>query len=192
MISPFQTSKVSSPVCWLLSSLFFRDTVNSVGVIPRRLPFTTSNTVVCTFRHAVSLDERRAKFKPNLWNRPEKHEELLSISDQKVAEQVEKRNSYGQYHQNTLWMLERKYAKSRVKPTDVDEVKRLFYWSTFALKNWRFIIIIIIIYRSGLLDAIVVIPFLYIYLVEIQRLIRFSSLWRCRRWFWYVFHTTHP
>uniref|UniRef100_A0A8H7XSL4 T6SS Phospholipase effector Tle1-like catalytic domain-containing protein n=1 Tax=Psilocybe cubensis TaxID=181762 RepID=A0A8H7XSL4_PSICU len=45
------------------------DTVDSVGLIPKRLPFTTSNTIVRTFRHAVSLDERRAKFKANLWNR---------------------------------------------------------------------------------------------------------------------------
>ena len=52
------------------SSNFYRDTVDSVGLIPKRLPFTTSNTIVRTFRHAVSLDERRAKFKANLWNRP--------------------------------------------------------------------------------------------------------------------------
>jgi uncharacterized protein (DUF2235 family) len=38
------------------------------------LPFTASNTIVRTFRHAVSLDERRAKFKANLWNRPSAEE----------------------------------------------------------------------------------------------------------------------
>ena len=54
-----------------------RDTVDSVGIIPKRLPFTTSNTIVHTFRHAVSLDERRAKFKTNLWNRPTKTEVKL-------------------------------------------------------------------------------------------------------------------
>lgn len=53
------------------------DTVDSVGLIPKRLPFTTSNTLVKTFRHAVSLDERRAKFKANLWNRPDADEEKL-------------------------------------------------------------------------------------------------------------------
>ncbi|KAJ7483420.1 hypothetical protein FB451DRAFT_1393527 [Mycena latifolia] len=53
------------------------DTVNSVGLIPRRLPFTTSNTIVRTFRHAVSLDERRAKFKANLWNYPNDWEKTL-------------------------------------------------------------------------------------------------------------------
>src|SRR4051812_17083954 len=50
--------------------VFPRDTVTSVGIIPHRLPFTTSNTVVRTFRHAVALDEHRAKFQANLWNRP--------------------------------------------------------------------------------------------------------------------------
>lgn len=54
-----------------------RDTVNSVGIFPHRLPFTTSNTALKTFRHAVSLDERRAKFKANLYNRPTKKELAL-------------------------------------------------------------------------------------------------------------------
>ncbi|KAJ3488331.1 hypothetical protein NLI96_g2925 [Meripilus lineatus] len=53
------------------------DTVNSVGIIPHRLPFTASNTAVKVFRHAVSLDERRAKFKANLFNRPTKKEQAL-------------------------------------------------------------------------------------------------------------------
>ncbi|KAJ2924608.1 hypothetical protein H1R20_g12474, partial [Candolleomyces eurysporus] len=57
------------------------DTVDSVGIIPKRLPFTTSNTLVKTFRHAVSLDERRAKFKANLWNRPTSEEEKLGLPD---------------------------------------------------------------------------------------------------------------
>ncbi|THU90431.1 hypothetical protein K435DRAFT_841472 [Dendrothele bispora CBS 962.96] len=66
-------------VGWRQSNLFkktfsrdveIEDTVDSVGIIPKRLPFTTSNTIVRTFRHALSLDERRAKFKANLWNRP--------------------------------------------------------------------------------------------------------------------------
>lgn len=56
-----------------------RDTVDSVGLIPKRLPFTTSNTIVRTFRHAVALDERRAKFKANLWNRPNSDEEKLGV-----------------------------------------------------------------------------------------------------------------
>ena len=54
-----------------------RDTVNSVGLIPHHLPFTTSNSAIKTFRHAVSLDEHRAKFKANLYNLPTKKESEL-------------------------------------------------------------------------------------------------------------------
>ncbi|KAG6902608.1 hypothetical protein C0995_014214 [Termitomyces sp. Mi166 len=47
------------------------DTVASVGVIAgRTLPFTNSNKAIKTFRHALSLDERRAKFKPNYYHHP--------------------------------------------------------------------------------------------------------------------------
>lgn len=46
--------------CW--------DTVASVGFIPRILPFAkTNNRSVRYFRHALALDERRAKFKANHW-----------------------------------------------------------------------------------------------------------------------------
>ncbi|KAG8916610.1 hypothetical protein FRC00_014627, partial [Tulasnella sp. 408] len=45
------------------------DTVSSVGFFSRHLPFTASNTIVKTFRHALALDEHRAKFKPNPWHR---------------------------------------------------------------------------------------------------------------------------
>ena len=82
-----------------------------------------------TFRHAVSLDERRAKFKANLWNRPQKKEELLSISDQKVAEETKKKdknNEQHHHHHESLRMLENKYEKCRATPTDVDEVTILF------------------------------------------------------------------
>ena len=38
-------------------------------MIPRTLPFVRSNTAVRYFRHAISLDERRAKFTANHWNK---------------------------------------------------------------------------------------------------------------------------
>ncbi|KAI0812234.1 hypothetical protein BC629DRAFT_1280613 [Irpex lacteus] len=58
------------------------DTVNSVGLIhPRRLPFVSNNTAIRYFRHAVSLDERRAKFKANLYNRPTKRETGLGVKE---------------------------------------------------------------------------------------------------------------
>ncbi|KAH9028348.1 hypothetical protein EDB85DRAFT_1970652 [Lactarius pseudohatsudake] len=46
------------------------DTVASVGIISgRTLPFVGTNSTVKWFRHALSLDERRAKFRPNLYHR---------------------------------------------------------------------------------------------------------------------------
>ncbi|KAI0070724.1 hypothetical protein K474DRAFT_1713099 [Panus rudis PR-1116 ss-1] len=55
------------------------DTVCSVGLISRRLPFVSSNSAIRYFRHAVSLDERRAKFKANLYNRPTEAESKLGV-----------------------------------------------------------------------------------------------------------------
>ena len=77
------------------------------------------------FRHAVSLDERRAKFKANLWNRPQKHEELLSISDQEIAaaQKHDKGKSGVQHHKGSLHALENEYARNRAAPTDVEEVQ---------------------------------------------------------------------
>ncbi|CUA67584.1 hypothetical protein RSOLAG22IIIB_07453 [Rhizoctonia solani] len=54
------------------------DTVNSVGLIPRELPFAKSNYVVRYFRHAVALDERRSKFKDNLWGRTSDRDAALA------------------------------------------------------------------------------------------------------------------
>ena len=52
-------SHVYSTIDALSTSQRFRDTVNSVGIIPRTLPFTKTNDNIRYFRHALSLDERR-------------------------------------------------------------------------------------------------------------------------------------
>lgn len=46
------------------------DTVSSVGWIGKRrtFPYTAANPDVKTVRHAVSIDERRAYYRQNLWN----------------------------------------------------------------------------------------------------------------------------
>ena len=41
------------------------------------LPFATSKYHIRYFRQALALDERRAKFKANMWNNPTKEEEKL-------------------------------------------------------------------------------------------------------------------
>ncbi|KAF9443235.1 hypothetical protein P691DRAFT_738143 [Macrolepiota fuliginosa MF-IS2] len=57
------------------------DTVASVGlVMGRTLPFVSSNTSIKTFRHALSLDERRARFMPNLYHRTPAAGEVVKIA----------------------------------------------------------------------------------------------------------------
>ncbi|KAF5358612.1 hypothetical protein D9758_007675 [Tetrapyrgos nigripes] len=109
------------------------DTVNSVGLIPKRLPFTTSNTIIRTFRHAVSLDERRAKFKANLWNRPAEGEKGLGTKAVQAAQPDVHKPDHGQSgdpnhdhhkHKRTHSQLamERMYSRDHSVQTDIEEV----------------------------------------------------------------------
>lgn len=57
-----------------------RDSVGSIGVGGNKgLPFSTSSPFIKTFRHAISLDERRVLFQPNTWGRPNASESRLGI-----------------------------------------------------------------------------------------------------------------
>jgi uncharacterized protein (DUF2235 family) len=47
--------------------LAHRDTVSSVGIVPQTHPYTSINYSVKCFRHALALDERRTRFRPNVW-----------------------------------------------------------------------------------------------------------------------------
>ncbi|KAF9483556.1 hypothetical protein BDN70DRAFT_290759 [Pholiota conissans] len=121
------------------------DTVDSVGLFPRRLPFTASNSVVKIFRHAMALDERRAKFKPSYWNRPTEDEKTLSETDRQKRLQLKKLRAeqqnaeHEQAHdkdnktdktaaekdkdfQAALKKLELRWAAKRAQETDVEEV----------------------------------------------------------------------
>lgn len=48
-------------------------------MVAKQLPFVSSNSAIRYFRHAVSLDERRANFKANLYNRPTEEETKLGV-----------------------------------------------------------------------------------------------------------------
>ena len=45
-----------------------RETVASVGILDKELPFVATNSAIRIFRHALSLDEHRAKFMPNFYH----------------------------------------------------------------------------------------------------------------------------
>jgi uncharacterized protein (DUF2235 family) len=57
------------------------DTVSSVGWVanPAKFPFTATNPSVSIIRHAVSIDERRAFFRQNLFHRATARQDLVEI-----------------------------------------------------------------------------------------------------------------
>ncbi|KAG8214503.1 hypothetical protein J3R82DRAFT_9559 [Butyriboletus roseoflavus] len=62
------------------------DTVQSTGIlVSRMLPFTESNNVIKVFRHALSLDEHRARFRPNLYHWPPQDNEPDQVAELKDA-----------------------------------------------------------------------------------------------------------
>ncbi|KAF8330662.1 hypothetical protein F5887DRAFT_78389 [Amanita rubescens] len=79
------------------------DTVDSVGFIPKRLPFTTSNNIVRTFRHAVSLDERRSKFKMDLWSTATEDEQKLSNQKPEHFQELQKQHEEDRKHSMQLF-----------------------------------------------------------------------------------------
>ena len=91
-----------------------RDTVNSVGLIPHRLPFTMSNSSIRYFRHAVSLDERRAKFRANLCPPGDKDHEAMHANAEENASKTSRKRP-------TLKELERQWSDAN-RRTDVLEV----------------------------------------------------------------------
>ncbi|OJA19273.1 hypothetical protein AZE42_04491 [Rhizopogon vesiculosus] len=118
------------------------DTVSSVGVLPKRLPFTRANDNIRYFRHALSLDEHRVRFKPNLWARPTEEDKKLGIQrhqmprsfrrhfptfeefkDHKSSADSDatKRSHHSHHSDKPMPDLERQYSTSIVE-TDVEEV----------------------------------------------------------------------
>ncbi|KAI6017467.1 hypothetical protein EDC04DRAFT_478799 [Pisolithus marmoratus] len=112
------------------------DTVNSVGIIPRRLPFTKGNNKIRYFRHALALDEHRVRFMPNFYNRSSEADNKLGVQKGEMPRSVKKHqtvhlpydkliqeisNSNGHHHEASLQDLERRYSQS-ITQTDFDEV----------------------------------------------------------------------
>ncbi|KAH7925576.1 hypothetical protein BV22DRAFT_1064625 [Leucogyrophana mollusca] len=92
------------------------ETVQSTGVLmSRSLPFTDSNTSIKTFRHALALDEHRAKFRPNLYHRP-----MTAAPNPEVAGSPKKPGFFAK-----LGLTKRgRKNKSKSKPKDRDSGKK--------------------------------------------------------------------
>lgn len=74
------------------------DTVSSVGIIPKRLPFTTANNNIRYFRHAISLDEHRVRFKPNLWTRPTEEHKKCGVKHEHMPRSIRRHLPKRQEH----------------------------------------------------------------------------------------------
>lgn len=71
-------------ICGHSETLPDRDTVSSVGIYPRgnRHPYTSVNYATKHFRHALALDERRIRFRPQTWHEATvEHELQLDVDD---------------------------------------------------------------------------------------------------------------
>ncbi|KAL9091130.1 MAG: hypothetical protein Q9159_001547 [Coniocarpon cinnabarinum] len=67
------------------------DSVSSVGFIPRTLPFSKSPTnAISYFRHAMALDEHRAKFGVCQWQTDTSGEDLLKVPVQRNESRLHK------------------------------------------------------------------------------------------------------
>lgn len=116
----FSSIEISASSLLLIISSIHRDSVNSVGLIPRRLPFTMENSGIRVYRHAVSLDERRAKFKANLSPNTGGAAEDSVVKQQPRREKPKK--------EPTLRELEKRWSDP-CAPTDVLEVWFSGGWS---------------------------------------------------------------
>lgn len=90
--------------------------MGSVGVISKRLPFTTFNSHVKHFRQALALDEHRIRFKPNFFNRSTPEEVELGLKWGQGQQSEKKRGP----RLKRVW--ETQYTSQGLHVTDVEEV----------------------------------------------------------------------
>ncbi len=130
------------------------DTVKSVGLfIPRKFPNAKLNPDVANGYHALSIDEQRSKFRPNLWDKVDSSQ---TVDSDQAIEQVwfaGVHSDVGGYYKEAglsnialKWMLSRafhcglKIDKQRIDEIAVDHKDKLhnsllpFFW---ILGWWR-------------------------------------------------------
>ncbi|KAF8443037.1 hypothetical protein L210DRAFT_3643925 [Boletus edulis BED1] len=90
------------------------DTVQSTGMLINRiLPFTNSNSAVKVFRHALSLDEHRSKFRPNLYHWPTKDDGANEVVDMEGPV----KRTFDILKSNLKQLFKREYAKVQPQQT---------------------------------------------------------------------------
>ena len=108
------------------------DTINSVGIFRDKLfPYTTSSAIVKHVRHAVSIDERRAKFKQLLFAPYSYYPCLFSLNCTSCDEEEEEARSLFTSHNmdagSFLGSLLLGNTKVHRVPCDSEDIVELFF-----------------------------------------------------------------
>ncbi|KDQ57349.1 hypothetical protein JAAARDRAFT_157565 [Jaapia argillacea MUCL 33604] len=111
------------------------DTVCSVGLIPRTLPFTTSNTAVRYFRHALALDEHRAKFKHNAWNVPSPEEQQLGTQPGDMPKSTH-RKKHRHHHSSSHHKSKEKDKEAKLHTKELEKRYSHHSLETDVLEVW--------------------------------------------------------
>ncbi|KAL6304319.1 hypothetical protein BKA93DRAFT_733275 [Sparassis latifolia] len=127
------------------------ETIASVGlIVGRTLPFVTANTTVKTFRQALSLDEHRARFKPNLYHRNPSADGTAASTRKGTGDGVSDAKTKERFPKFKIWEFGRsatqeKSAKAKARAVEVkvkeksdktDEAgKKLTSWLSHSSTN---------------------------------------------------------
>lgn len=95
-----------------------RDSVGSIGVGIPPIPFDSKNTTIKYFRHALSLDERRCRFKANVWMQYE----VDSKEDSPGHTRTDRRKATGAIKDELINGIEHSTKEHKHHPTDIKEV----------------------------------------------------------------------
>ena len=85
----------------------------------------------------MALDERRAKFKVTLWNRPHKSQPTFGVEEQEFESKEDHTEPKLVQDQpiNTLKTMERQYSLKSWQETDIEEVYFLFFLKRVVNKD---------------------------------------------------------
>ncbi|KAG2353990.1 hypothetical protein BDR07DRAFT_1495259 [Suillus spraguei] len=96
------------------------DTVSSVGIIPKRLPFTASNNNIRYFCHALSLDEHRA-LQAESFHTPTERDNKLGVHPDHMPRSIRR------YLQNRQDEMEQQFATYDSEPTIKTKVEEVWF-----------------------------------------------------------------
>jgi uncharacterized protein (DUF2235 family) len=96
--------------------------VQSVGLVPKHLPFSGSNNAILHFRHALALDERRVKFIPFFYTlAPDDKTDTKSAVSEPVTEGSHHKGERRERH-GASYEYENRINAMSGPNTDVEEV----------------------------------------------------------------------